>query len=259
MADTKISALTAAGAAAAANEFAINEAGTSKKVTAAQIKTLVNTAPLWAAGTASANTWPRRTSGTLLTTPEDGAEEFANDCFYGTPKAQNRGVYSIEHWIRQASSRTLTSTTSAQKLFDAVTNGTLDLAAGVYFFQCLFGITGLSGTSGNLQFQLLGGGGATLGTTLYRAVGIDQGTIGNAGTITGSRAAASNSAASILTAGTGTSAWVEVTGTFDVTAAGTIIPSVALVTAAAGTVEAGSFFTCRRVGPTGAVSVGKWS
>lgn len=33
MADTKISALTAATAAAAANEFAINEAGTSKKVT----------------------------------------------------------------------------------------------------------------------------------------------------------------------------------------------------------------------------------
>ena len=37
MADTKISALTAAAAAAAANEFAINEAGVSKKVTLQQI------------------------------------------------------------------------------------------------------------------------------------------------------------------------------------------------------------------------------
>jgi len=37
MADTKISALTAAGSVAGANEFAINEAGTSKKVTATQI------------------------------------------------------------------------------------------------------------------------------------------------------------------------------------------------------------------------------
>jgi hypothetical protein len=37
MADTKISALTAASAAAAANEFAINEAGTSKKLTLQQI------------------------------------------------------------------------------------------------------------------------------------------------------------------------------------------------------------------------------
>lgn len=40
MADTKISGLTAASAAALANELAINEAGTSKKVTVAQIKAL---------------------------------------------------------------------------------------------------------------------------------------------------------------------------------------------------------------------------
>lgn len=39
MADTKISALTAAAAAAGANELAINEAGTSKKLTVAQLLT----------------------------------------------------------------------------------------------------------------------------------------------------------------------------------------------------------------------------
>jgi hypothetical protein len=38
VADTKISALTSATAGAAANEFAINEAGTSKKLTLAQIR-----------------------------------------------------------------------------------------------------------------------------------------------------------------------------------------------------------------------------
>lgn len=37
MADQKISALPAASAVVATNEFAINEAGTSKKVTAAQV------------------------------------------------------------------------------------------------------------------------------------------------------------------------------------------------------------------------------
>lgn len=41
MADTKTSALTAASVAALANEFAINEAGTSKKVTGTQIVVLV--------------------------------------------------------------------------------------------------------------------------------------------------------------------------------------------------------------------------
>lgn len=41
MANVKISGLTAASAVAAANEFEINEAGTSKKVTALQIATYV--------------------------------------------------------------------------------------------------------------------------------------------------------------------------------------------------------------------------
>jgi len=43
MADTKISALTAATVAALANELAINEAGTSKKLTVQQIKDLLAT------------------------------------------------------------------------------------------------------------------------------------------------------------------------------------------------------------------------
>ena len=41
MADTKISALTAASAAALANELAINEAGASKKITLAQVADLL--------------------------------------------------------------------------------------------------------------------------------------------------------------------------------------------------------------------------
>ena len=47
MANVKISGLTAAGSVAGANEFEINEAGTSKKVTGAQILAYVkaNTAP----------------------------------------------------------------------------------------------------------------------------------------------------------------------------------------------------------------------
>ena len=44
MADTKVSALTAAASAALTNEFPINEAGTSKKVTLTQVKTLLGLA-----------------------------------------------------------------------------------------------------------------------------------------------------------------------------------------------------------------------
>ncbi len=43
MADTKISALTAVSTAAGANELAVNEAGTSKKVTLSQIETYLQT------------------------------------------------------------------------------------------------------------------------------------------------------------------------------------------------------------------------
>lgn len=60
MANVKISGLTAAAAAAGANEFEINEAGTSKKVTGSQILTYVkaNTTPadIGAFATASAGT-----------------------------------------------------------------------------------------------------------------------------------------------------------------------------------------------------------
>ena len=43
MADTKISALSAVTDVLAADEFAVNEAGTSKKATATQVSTFVKT------------------------------------------------------------------------------------------------------------------------------------------------------------------------------------------------------------------------
>ena len=51
----------------------------------------------------------------------------------------------------------------------------------------------------------------------------------------------------------------DVSGLFDVSTGGTLIPSIALVTASAATVKAGSFFECQRVGDTGAAASGGWS
>lgn len=80
MADTKISALTAASVAAAANELAINEAGTSKKLTAAQLRTfagpkLISSGAAPAAGAANAEsipaeTWLLATADNAVTTVE---------------------------------------------------------------------------------------------------------------------------------------------------------------------------------------------
>jgi len=257
-ADTTINALPAASAAAAANEYPINEAGTTKKVTGTQIKAFVNDAPTFAAGGAGAGTKPKLTSGALLTAPEAGAFEMLDDTLYATPEAGNRGVMVAEHWIRQASSRVLTSTTAEQKLFNAVTNGALNLATGTYFFEGLASISGLSATSGNGAFDILGAGTAVLGDVLYHSVGVD-GNTATAATQTGSTMIQGQSPASMQTAGVGTTWNFSLRGTFEVTTAGTIIPSVSLVTAAAGTVAAGTYFKVHRVGAINAVSVGDWN
>ncbi len=172
---------------------------------------------------------------------------------------QAKGGPAQNLWQRLASDYTLTSTTSAQKLLNATTNGALTLATGVYFFSSLLYLTGMSSTSGNGQFQVLGGGTATLGNVLYYGAGIDNTTPLAVGTTTGSGSASSSGAASIVTATTGTGMIVDIHGTFGCTGAGTIIPSIALVTAAAAVVKAGSFFTCFRAGDTSTNYAGNWS
>lgn len=162
------------------------------------------------------------------------------------------------YFIRSDGGRTLTSTTSAQKLFASPTNGALTLPTGAYEFWSVLGLTSMSATSGNAQFQVLGGGSATLSDVLYHTVGVD-GASGTAATQTGSWSVASSSAASVVTAGTGTAMMMNHSGTFEVSAAGTIIPSIALVTAAAAVLASGSFFACRRLGSTSVASRGPWT
>lgn len=69
MADTKISALTAASAAALANELPINEAGASKKITLTQIAALLKPTPvqylLFHGGTTGVYTLTPLTAGTV--------------------------------------------------------------------------------------------------------------------------------------------------------------------------------------------------
>ena len=184
---------------------------------------------------------------------------FAND-EWEDPPSRPPGVPAPRLlWIRQAANRTLTNSAALQKVFDVVAGGTLALEAGMYRFQCLLAVTGMSGTSGNLQFSIIGAGSATIGAASYAAHGVDQGTITTSATQTGSLSQAAASNASILTAGTGATAWVMINGMFTVTVAGTIIPSLALVTAIAATLQAGSYFQCERLGGASETSYGPWS
>lgn len=258
MADTKISALPAAASAADANEFAINEAGTSKKVTAAQVKTLVNTAPLFAAGSAAAGSWPKLTNGTVLTTPEAGAIEMDGTNIYAATEAQNRGYVPVRHFIRADAIRALPNDTNLNPIFNSPANGRLTLGAGVYLFEGIIYVTAMSATSGNALINLLGAGTATTSAWLWHAIGIDSTTPTNAAAQAGSFATSAASVASIVTAATGTAFGVRIRGTFEVSASGTLIPSIQLVTAAACNVAAGSYLLLERLGTDAVVSVGRW-
>lgn len=91
MADTKISALTAATAAAGANEIGINEAGTSKKLTVDQIRDYcgVRYVNLTANATANATTTAARIT--------------SMDC-----TSVGTGNYAFRYYIRYQSSATTT-------------------------------------------------------------------------------------------------------------------------------------------------------
>jgi hypothetical protein len=210
------------------------------------------------AGSATAGTWPKLTSGTVLTTAEDGAIEMDADAIYHTTDAGNRGYVPVRHCIRQDASRTLPNDTNENALFNSVTNGRLTLETGTYLFQGMIIVTGMSSTSGNALLDIAGAGTATTGTWLWHAVGVDNTTPTNAATQTGSFTTGQQSVASIVTAGTGTGMGVNFRGTFEVTAAGTLIPSIDQVTAAAATLAAGSYFCIERIGSTTMTSVGQW-
>jgi hypothetical protein len=118
-------------------------------------------------------------------------------------------------YIRQDADYTLTSTTSAQQLFNTTTNGRFTIGTGVYRVRGMIYLTGMSATSGNVGADMAS---ASTATTLYALV----------------------------------------QGMFKVTVAGTIIPSIALTTAAAATVKSNSFFEIIKVGALGTNSKGAW-
>ena len=207
MADTKISALAAVTAPASTDEFAVNQGGTSKKVTL------------------------------------DTLSQFA----------------AANIFCLLSADYTLTSSTSAQKLFNTTTNGAVTIGAGLYWFECMFEITSMSATSGNGVFQF--GGTATLANPrLINSTGLDSTTLVTGAALGGAFVQGGTTfTTSIVTASTGTALGVLVTGIFACTAGGTLIPQFALTTAAAAIVKAGSFFILNKIGGATDTTRGSWS
>ena len=154
---------------------------------------------------------------------------------------------------------TLTSATATQKLFSWSTNGALSLGVGTYRFSCSLLLTSMSATSGSAKFDLKGGGSAVVGKMSMQDFG-SRGTVAVGGT-TATSGTASDVPASggvLATAATSAALRASIHGTFEITTAGTIIPSIALDVAAAAVVNAGSYFECIYLGPAATLG-GSWS
>ena len=253
MADTKISALSAVATTAGTDEFAVAQSSASKKMTLAQIKTHP-----FPAGSATAGTWPKLTSGTVQTTPDAGSIEYDGNAFYLTSDAGNRGYVPVRNLIRADSTRTFTSNTSAQAIFTTPSNGRLTLETGTYLLTAMLAFTSMSGTSGNLAFGLLGSGSASLGAILVHTFGQDVAASGTAGAVGGQWNTTGNSTTNSVTAATATAMMLQVRGTFEVTGAGTIVPSITMQTGSASVLSVGSYLMVERIGSTSLTSIGEW-
>ncbi len=205
------------------------------------------------------------TSGTLNTTAVAGVCEYDGTAFYASAAASSRQVINTEQLVCLSSTYTLTSTTSLQKLFNVPSNGSLTVQGSTtYMFEALFSLSSMSATSGNLLFHVgdaanSGLGTATLTSVAFITQGIDQSTLSTVAALSGAFNATDQSAASVVTAATGTGMHVWVRGVMRVNAGGTLIPGVALVTAAAAVVGANSWFRLWPIGSGSVTSVGNWT
>ena len=154
-----------------------------------------------------------------------------------------KGSISKDYYCYQAASFNLTSTTAFQQVFNASPAGALNLDVGEYVFEWLQFLDGMSATSGNAQFSLLGAGTAVLAATeKFMALAADAAVNVLAAPSMAHASAVATSPAPIATAATATSLVALLKGAFTITTAGSIIPSIALATAAAAISAKGSFF-----------------
>lgn len=202
----------------------------------------------------------RLPAGTLMTTPTDGDLEVDATNIYFTSDAGNRGYIPVRHFVRNADNRNLTNNTNENPLWDAA-NDAITLETGVYYFEAVIRVTNMSATIGNALIDWLGAGTAVVDTWLwfYEALDNSNPSPGPVAPTSVGWPAQQDSAASIAVAGTGTALALVAFGTFDVTTAGTLIPSIDLVTANAAVLTAGSFFRLERMGASNVAAVGQWA
>jgi len=207
------------------------------------------------------------TSGPVVSALSAGSFEYTGINFNGTVvgnSAASRGTLITEHFASRTGSKTLTSTTNFQSYLSGGTgglvNGTLGVRANTtYFFEAQVHITGMSGTSGNASFSLLGvTGSAVISSARWNTFGTDASS-GTASAVGGTTSNSAGSGGNIAIAGVGTILSALIKGSFRISTAGTICPSVGLTTAVSTAVVASdSYFKCYPVGTDTVIFQGDW-
>ncbi len=201
------------------------------------------------------------TSGTNLSTAAAGALEYDGVVLYGTPQAQQRGVLDASHFVCLVNSYTANDSSSAQKVFNSPTNGTVTLPATTsYFFEAVYYITRSLGSTSHTLSTLFAVSSA------LTACSYTADTTSTASNILGtvSRIYATGSGATVVTAAstaTNENITVVLKGVIRTGSATTFIPQIQYSSAPGGapTILAGSYFKLTPIGSDTVVSVGNWS
>lgn len=193
-------------------------------------------------------------SGSLLTTAAAGAKEFDGTCFYATALASTRQVVATEQFVCLTSAFNLTTGTALQKAFNTTTDGAVTLGVGTYQFEYFVRLAAMSTTSGGFFH---GFGGTATFTYTWQSEGLKAASTTPAAPQV--RDGTGNATTTIVTASTTTTGWFRVRGIMRVTAAGTVIPQVAVTISANPSVQPNSYFRCWPMGSATVTNIGNWS
>lgn len=205
------------------------------------------------------------TAGTNLTTATAGAIEFDGSVFYETPVASSRHLQDMEMYQSLTADYTLTSTATAQKAFNASTNGAVTVPASTgYFVDWLMAGTNTGTTSHTWGVLLAGTATITAAGTMLYAQAYTQ--TSNALTavsgiyIVGAGVSSSTAITAASTSAT-ENVVIRVCGRININAGGTLIPQVKFSADPVGTqkILAGSHFRLTPIGAGTATTVGNWS
>lgn len=204
-------------------------------------------------------------SAPLVASPTAGLWEFDGTVAYFTPSAGARGVADCISYCALNADYTLTDVNTAQKAFNASTNGAITVPSSTcYMIDAAYYITN-TGTTAHTWAVLLGGtatftaAGTLLTVDAYTATGNNL-TSKSAIYISGAAVSSATVVTSSSTSAT-ENVHVRISGRLNVNAGGTIIPQVQLSAATTGTEKmlAGSYFSMWPVGSNTNTTVGNWS